>query len=71
MLDTASDIAKFEPYRDELHDRAQQRLLCRLASDPHDVGVLMGLGRIYRSEGDFAAALDVYRRASRMQGPDR
>ena len=71
MLDTASHIAKFEPYRDELHDRAQQRLLCRLASDPHDVGVLMGLGRIYRSKGDFTAALDVYRRASRIQGPDR
>ena len=71
MLDPTADIHGLESWIGKLHDRSESIVRPTPEADAHDVGALMTLGGIHRAKGNFAAAGDAYRRASRLPGPDR
>ena len=71
MFDPTADIPGFESWIGKLHDRAESIVRPTTEADARDAGALMTLGGIHRAKGNFAAARDAYRRASRLPGPDR
>jgi len=71
MFDPTADISGFESWIRKLHDRAESIVRPTTEADARDAGALMTLGGIHRAKGNFAAARDAYRRASRLPGPDR